>query len=95
MSKKLIQKKDPNNEIPELSFEQAMKELESIIENLESGKLTLEDSAKVYTRGAYLHNYCEDKLKQIKFQVDNVMHTNGKVDGIMQSDLQDIYSKEN
>ena len=43
----------------EMSFEEAMKELEDVIGKLERGDVPLEDSIKLYERGAVLKKICE------------------------------------
>lgn len=44
------------------SFEAALSELESIVQDMESGKLSLEDSLAAYQRGAELLKYCQGAL---------------------------------
>ena len=45
-----------------LSFEEAMRELESIVRDLETGKAKLDDAVRAYERGAALKAHCEAKL---------------------------------
>ena len=49
--------------IGEMSFEEAMRELEGIVGQLDSGNVELEASIKLYERGAALKAHCEAKLK--------------------------------
>lgn len=58
-------------EIPveEMSFEQAMKELESVVDRLERGEVALEESITLYERGARLKKRCEDELKRAEEKV--------------------------
>ncbi|HMV52283.1 MAG TPA: exodeoxyribonuclease VII small subunit [Rhodocyclaceae bacterium] len=44
------------------SFESAMSELESIVQGMEGGKLTLEQSLAAYQRGADLLRFCQETL---------------------------------
>lgn len=44
------------------SFEAALAELESIVQNMESGKLSLEESLAAYQRGATLLKHCQAAL---------------------------------
>ena len=53
---------DENNE---MSYEQAVKELESIISKLESGEASLDESISLYSRGMELSKFCKDKLDSI------------------------------
>ncbi|HSK78886.1 MAG TPA: exodeoxyribonuclease VII small subunit, partial [Thermoanaerobaculia bacterium] len=49
---------EPAPEISELSFEQALAELERIVQQLESGQAPLEQSIALYERGAALKAHC-------------------------------------
>ncbi|UCB56685.1 MAG: exodeoxyribonuclease VII small subunit [Candidatus Omnitrophota bacterium] len=55
----------------EMKFEEALKRLEKIVEELESGKLSLEDSLKRYEEGVKLSRFCHKSLQaaQKKIQV--------------------------
>ena len=45
--------------VKNLSFEDALKELEEIVNSLEKGDISLEDAIKAYERGTQLKNDCE------------------------------------
>lgn len=51
------------------SFETALAELEQVVADMESGKLTLEDSLAAYKRGAELLSYCRSRLDDAQHQV--------------------------
>ena len=53
----------------EMSFEQAMAELETVVGQLERGDVPLEESIKLYERGAALKKRCEEKLKEAEEKV--------------------------
>jgi len=55
--------------VAEMSFEQAMAELEKVVGQLERGDVALEDSIKLYERGAELKKRCETKLKEAEEKV--------------------------
>ena len=55
--------------VSEMSFEDAMKELEEVVGKLERGDVALEDSIKLYERGAELKKRCEAKLKEAEEKV--------------------------
>jgi len=63
----------PPDDIDELSFEQALAELERIVSELESGKAELERSIEVYERGARLKAHCEAKLKAAQLRVEKII----------------------
>lgn len=56
-----------------LSFEFALKELETIVKKLESGNVELEQAIEDYTRGMNLKDICEKKLQEAKLKVERVM----------------------
>ena len=58
--------------VSEISFEKAMAELEEVINKLEYGEVPLEDSIKLYERGAELKKICEAKLKEAEQKVKNI-----------------------
>lgn len=55
--------------ISEMSFEDAMRELEQVVGKLERGDVALEDSIALYERGAELKKRCEAKLKDAEEKV--------------------------
>jgi len=55
--------------ISKMSFEEAMRELEQVVGQLERGDVALEDSIKLYERGAELKKRCEAKLKDAEEKV--------------------------
>ena len=52
-----------------LSFEAAVAELEQVVADMESGKLSLEDSLGAYQRGAELLTQCRSRLDDAQQQV--------------------------
>lgn len=55
--------------VEEMSFEQAMAELEQVVRRLEQGEVPLEDSITLYERGAKLKARCEAKLSEAEEKV--------------------------
>ena len=66
-------KVEMTNDIKKLSFEEALSELEQIVERLERGDIELEDSISIYERGVVLKTHCESKLKTAKMKVDKII----------------------
>lgn len=56
----------------EITFEQAVKELEKITVALESGNLGLEESMKYYEKGTKLADFCAKKLKEAELKIKNL-----------------------
>lgn len=68
------------------SFEQKLAELESLVEQLESGELELADSLERFKTGIDLSRQCREQLEQARQAVDQVMaevdtETDGKQSG--------------
>ena len=60
-------------DIAKMSFEDAMKALEGIVDQLDGGNVPLEESITIYERGALLQRHCEDKLKQAEMRVQKIV----------------------
>lgn len=67
-------------EIEKLSFEDALSNLEDIVQKLEGGTVELETSIEIYTRGQQLKAHCENKLKDATARIEKiVVGTGGNV----------------
>jgi exodeoxyribonuclease VII small subunit len=62
-------KKDADDELAEVSFENALEELESLVEKMETGELSLEDSLAAFERGVKLTRHCQSSLKAAELKV--------------------------
>ena len=70
-------------DVNELSFEEALKELEKIVSELESGQAPLEKSLELYQRGAELKTLCEKRLEAARLQVEKIsLSKAGAVEGV-------------
>ncbi|MFK7838769.1 MAG: exodeoxyribonuclease VII small subunit [Bdellovibrionales bacterium] len=58
--------------IKDLSFEQALGELENIVRGLEAGETELEKSITAYERGIALKKHCEAKLKDAQAKIEKI-----------------------
>lgn len=59
-------------DIKDLSFERALKELETIVSRLERGDVELEESISIYERGEALRDHCDRLLKQAEAKVEKL-----------------------
>lgn len=59
-------------EIPSMSFEEALGELETIVGQLESGQAPLEQSISSYERGVTLRKHCEQKLSDAQEKIEKI-----------------------
>lgn len=64
----------------EEKFEEKLKELEDIINELENGEIDLEDSIVKYTRAMNLVNDCDKKLKTIEEQISKLVTENNEIE---------------
>ncbi|SPJ23241.1 exodeoxyribonuclease VII small subunit [Palleronia abyssalis] len=58
--------------IEEMSFEEAMRELEQVVGHLEKGDVELEESIRLYERGAQLKERCAATLKAAEEKVAKI-----------------------
>ena len=54
------------------NFEEAIKELETLVKYVESGNICLEQSIIAYERGDMLRKFCELKLENAKMRVEQI-----------------------
>jgi exodeoxyribonuclease VII small subunit len=72
----------------DLSFEDALSRLETIVSRLESGQAPLEESLTLYEEGARLKAHCENRLKAAQLRVDKiVVGADGSARGIEQAEF--------
>ena len=55
-------------------FEAALEELENVVERLESGDLSLEDSLAAFEKGVGLVKYCNQKLTEVEKKVEFLLN---------------------
>ena len=58
--------------VSQLSFEDAMRALEEVVGRLEAGDVALEESIKLYERGAELKAHCQKKLAEAEEKVAQI-----------------------
>ena len=61
------------------TFEDAVKELESIVNELERGELDLDKSISKYTEAMKLIEFCEKKLNSATKTINKLVESNGKI----------------
>ena len=65
----------------EQSFEEAMKQLEQIVEKLEEGDVPLEEAISIYKQGMDLSRLCHSKLKSVEDQLTQILNEDGQLEG--------------
>ena len=74
--------------VDKMSFEDAMKELESVVGQLESGDVPLDQSIALYERGAALKDHCQKKLAEAEEKVAKItLDASGQPKGTEAVDL--------
>jgi exodeoxyribonuclease VII small subunit len=63
----------------DINFEKTLEELEGIVEDLESGDLSLENSLKSFEKGIKLARQCREQLSKAELQVQKLIEENGEL----------------
>ncbi|CTQ32514.1 exodeoxyribonuclease VII small subunit [Jannaschia rubra] len=75
------------DDIGEMTFEQALAELEKVVNQLDSGDVPLEESIRLYERGAELKARCESRLKAAEEKVEQItLDAKGQATGTRPAD---------
>ena len=63
----------------EVSFEEAIKKLEEIVDSLENGDFPLEESLKLYEEGVKLINVCTTKINNVEKSIKILSNSDGEL----------------
>ena len=61
-----------NDSLEKMSFEEAMKELERLVDALDKGNVSLDEAIAAYDRGSQLKDHCQKKLNEAKMKVETI-----------------------
>ena len=61
-----------NIKLEKLTFEEAMKELELLVDSLDKGDISLDEAIAAYDRGSQLKDHCQKKLNEAKMKVETI-----------------------
>ena len=64
---------EEQSQISEMSFEQALRELEGVVRKLESGDVPLDDSITLYERGEELRKACQARLDAAQARIEKIV----------------------
>lgn len=79
-----------HSDIKDMSFEQALKELEGIVDRLEKGNVDLEASIRIYERGEVLKAHCDALLRKAEAKVEKIsLNASGQPTGTEPLDVED------
>jgi exodeoxyribonuclease VII small subunit len=62
----------------ELSFEDAIKEIETIVQKLEQGDVPLEKAIEYFQEGIKLSQICKEKLTKVEKQMTSILNEQGE-----------------
>lgn len=65
-----------------VDFEQSLDQLEELVEDMENGDLTLEESLKAFEAGIKLTRECQSALTQAEQKVQMLIEENGKLKAV-------------
>ena len=70
-----------NDVLDKLTFEEAMRELEKLVDSLDKGEVSLDEAIAAYDRGSQLKDYCQKKLQEAKMKIETIQSSDN-VDAI-------------
>ena len=72
-----------------VDFEEALDQLEELVEDMENGDLSLEESLKAFEQGIKLTRECQSALTQAEQKVQMLIEENGKLKAVALDDEAD------
>lgn len=69
--------------IEDMSFEEALKELENSVKKIDQGNESLDASIEAFERGTLLKAHCEKKLQEAKLKIEKIVQ---KSDGSIEAE---------
>jgi exodeoxyribonuclease VII small subunit len=63
---------ESNEVLEDMSFEDAMRELEKLVDSLDKGNVSLDEAIAAYDRGSQLKDHCQKKLNEAKMKVETI-----------------------
>lgn len=82
------QSEAPADDLADVPFEAALEELENLVEKMETGDLSLEDSLAAFERGVKLTRHCQSALQAAELKV-KVLTESGDLEDLDVEDLDD------
>jgi len=73
-------KSNPRKKSSTTDFEKTLKELESLVEQMEQGDISLEESLKYFERGIQLTRACQQALKDAEQKVNILLEKSGNTE---------------
>jgi exodeoxyribonuclease VII small subunit len=70
-------KDEKKSDISKMTFEEAIKELGSIVQRIEEGEIPLQDSLEQYEKGMMLIKHCKDILEKAEKRIEKISREEG------------------
>tara|TARA_B110001452_G_scaffold220264_1_gene192477 strand:- start:107 stop:358 length:252 start_codon:yes stop_codon:yes gene_type:complete len=58
--------------LDKMTFEEAMNELETLVDSLDRGDISLDQAIAAYDRGSQLKDHCQKRLNEAKMKVESI-----------------------
>ncbi len=71
-----------DSDLQALSFEEALKRLEAIVERIDSDEVELEQAIKAYEEGVQLRDHCERKLNEAQERISKISIKSGEIEAV-------------
>lgn len=59
-------------DLENLTFEDALAQLENIVRELEGGRIKLDDAVEAYEKASALKKFCEERLKNAELKIEKI-----------------------
>ncbi len=66
-----------DDELKDLTFEQALEQLEETVRAMEAGELSLQETTSLFERGMRLANYCGELLSKAELKITQIQTAHG------------------
>ena len=73
----------------EMSYEDSLKRLEEIVQRLESGQLSLDESLHLFEEGTRLTKVCQQRLTEAELRIERLVGEGDRVEEMPSSGLED------
>lgn len=73
------------NSTEKLSFEEALKELETIVEKMDEGVVSLDETVELYKRGSELTKLCRQKLEKAELTIQK-LNADGNLEALKEKE---------
>ena len=76
-------------ETGKMSYEDSLRRLEEVVQRLESGQLSLDESLALFEEGSELTKVCQRRLTEAELRIEKLVGEDGRVEEMPSSGLED------